>query len=62
MQAMLKQELKVESQKLKRREVVEERRCINRKFKIKSVFCTMKGEGSEPVRDVPDQEKLEKLW
>ena len=64
MQAMLKQELKVESQKLKRLEVMEERRCINRKFKIapKSVFCTMKGEGSEPVRDVPDPEKLEKFW
>ena len=64
MQAMLKQELKVESQKLKRREVVEERRPINRKFKIapKSVFRTMKGEGSEPVRDVPDPEKLEKFW
>ena len=64
MQAMLKQELKVESQKLKRREVVEERRRINRKFKIapKSIFRTMKGEGSEPIRDVPDQEKLEKFW
>ena len=64
MQAMLKQELRVESQKLKRREVVEERRRINRKFKIapKSVFRTMEGEESEPVRDVPDQEKLEKFW
>ena len=61
---MLKQELKVESQKLKQQEVVEERQHINRMFKIapKNVFCTMKGEGSEPVRDVPDQEKLEKFW
>ena len=43
---------------------MEERQCINRKFKIasKNVFRTMKGEGSEPVRDVPDQEKLEKFW
>ena len=33
-------------------------------FKIapKNVFHTMEGEGSEPVRDVPDQEKLEKFW
>ena len=63
-QAILKQELKVESQKLKQREAVEERQCINRMFKIapKNVFHTMKGEGSEPVRDVPDQEKLEKFW
>ena len=61
---MLKQELKVESQKLKRREVVEERQRINRKFKIvpESVFRTMKEEGSEAVRDVSDPEKLEKFW
>ena len=47
---------------------MEERRRINRKFKIapKSVFRSVKVESSEPVRDVPDQEKLVKfcggLW
>ena len=61
---MLKQELKVESQKLKQRQVVEERRRVNRIFKSapKNVYRSVKGEGNKPVKEMPDQGKLEKFW
>ena len=43
---MLKQHLKVQSEKLKRRNTIQERRYINRMFRItpKTVYRTMKGE------------------
>ena len=43
-QTMLKQDLKVQSEKLKRRKVIQERRYINRMFRIasKNAYRTMK--------------------
>ena len=40
------------------------RRYINRMFRIalKTVYCTMKGENKGPVKDMPDQSKVEEFW
>ena len=61
---MLKQDLKVQSEKLKRRNTIQERRYINRMFRIapKTVYRTMKGENKGPVKDMPDQSKVEEFW
>ena len=61
---MLKQDLKVQSEKLKRRNTIQQRRYINRMFRVapKIVYRTMKGEDKGPIKDMPEKEKVEELW
>ena len=63
-QVMLKQDLKVQSEKLKRRNAIQERRYINRMFRVapKIVYRTMKGENKGPVKDMTEKEKVEGFW
>ena len=58
---MLKQDLKVQSEELKRRNTIKERRYINRMFRVapKIVHRTMKGEDERPIKDMPEKEKVE---
>ena len=60
-QVMLKQDLKVQSEKLKRRNTIQERRYINRMFRVapKIVYRTMKEEDKGPIKDMPEKEKVE---
>ena len=62
--ARLKQELKVERLKLKKRKKIQKRRCINRMFRIspKKVYRSIKGENSEPVKVVPSKEETQSFW
>ena len=61
---MPKMDLKVQSKKLERRNTIQERRYINRMFRItpRIVYHTMKGENKGPVKDMPDQYKVEEFW
>ena len=63
-QVMLKQDLKVQSEKLKRRNTIQERRYINRTLRVapKIVYRTMKGENKGPIKDMPEKEKVEGFW
>ena len=63
-QTELKQDLKKESLKLKRRKKIEERRYINRMFKVspKTVYRQMKGQAAEKVKKRPTKESLEDFW
>ena len=63
-QVMLKQDLKVQSEKLKRRNTIQQRRYINRMFRVapKIVYRTMKGEDKGPIKDMPKKEKVEEFW
>ena len=63
-QTELKQDLKIESLKLKRRKKIEERRYINRMFKVspKTVYRQMKGQAAEKVKKMPTKESLEDFW
>ena len=60
----LKQELKVESQKLRKRKKIRERRYANRVFKLapKKVYRSLKGEGEKPIKDMPSKEEVSNLW
>ena len=62
--ARLRQELKVDSLNLKKREKIEKRRYINRMFRIslKKVHRSMKGEKSEPVKIMPPKEETQSFW
>ena len=61
---MLKQDLKVQSEKLKTRNTIQERRYINRMFRVapKIVYRMMKGENNGPVKDMPEKEKIKGSW
>ena len=63
-QVMLKQDLKVQSEKLKRRNTIQQRRYINRMFRVapEIVYRTMKGEDKGPIKDMPEKEKVEEFW
>ena len=63
-QSQLKQELKVESQKLRKRKKIRERRYINRVFKLapKTVYRSPKGEGKKPIKDMPSKEEVSNFW
>ena len=54
---MLKQDLKVQSEKLKRRNTIQQRRYINRMFRVapKIVYRTMKGEDKGAIKDMPEK-------
>ena len=60
-QLHLKQELRIESQKLKNRKVIRERRNINRMFKTspKKVYRSMKG---EVPNEIPTKEETTQFW
>ena len=60
--ARLKQVLKVESLKLKKKKEIQKRRYINRMFRIspKKIYRSMKGEHSEPV--LPSNEETQSFW
>ena len=60
----LKQELKVESHKLKNRKTVQERRYINRMFKEapKKVYRSIKGGNAGPVKDTPTTYGVQEFW
>ena len=64
LKANLKQELKVESLKLRNKKVIQERSNINRMFKIspKKVYRSMKGECSGPVKEMPTKEETQNFW
>ena len=63
-QVDLKQDLKVDSIKLKKRKTLEQRRYINRVFRVspKTIYRQMKGQAAEKVKDVPTKQGLEDFW
>ena len=64
LKANLKQELKVESLKLRNKKLTQERRNINRMFKIspKKVYRSLKGECLGPVKEMPTKEEIQNFW
>ena len=64
LKANLKQELKVESLKLRNKKLIQERRNINRMFKIspKKVYGSLKGECLRPVKEMPTKEETQNCW
>ena len=62
--ARLKQVLKVESLKLKKKKEIQKRRYINRMFRIspKKIYRSMKGEHSESVKVIPSNEETQSFW
>ena len=64
LKANLKQELKVESLKLRNKKLIQERRNINRMFKIspKKVYRSLKGEYLGPVKEMPTKEETQNFW
>ena len=63
-QTELKQDLKIESLKLKKRKTIEERRYINRMFRVspKTVYKQMKGQAAKKVKELPTKDDLEDFW
>ena len=59
-QMQLKQDLKVECQKLRDHKVIQQRRYINRLFKNspKKVYRSMKGQGTLPIKEIPTKEEI----
>ena len=62
--AQLKQELKVESIKLRNKKKIQERGNVNRMFRLtsKKVYRSMKGESTEPVKEMPTKEETQTFW
>ena len=60
----LKQELKAESRKLRKRKKIRERRYINRVFKLalQKVYWSFKREGKKFIKDMPSKEKISNFW
>ena len=60
-QAELKQDLKIESLKLKKRKTIEEGRYVNRMFRVspKIVYRQMKGQAANKVKEMPTKGDLE---
>ena len=63
-QMQLKQDLKIECQKLRDRKVIQQRRYINRLFKNapKKVYRSMKGQGTVPIKEIPTKEEITHFW
>ena len=63
-QIQLKQDLKIECQKLRDRKVIQQRRYINRLFKNapKKVYRSMKGQGTVPIKEIPTKEEITHFW
>ena len=63
-QLRLKQELKVESHRLKNKKLIQERRRINRLFQVtpKTVYRELKGESAKAVNEMPTKEGMEEFW
>ena len=63
-QMQLKQNLKVECQKLRDRKVIQQRRYINGLFKNapKKVYRSMKGQGTVPIKEIPTKEEITHFW
>ena len=64
LKANLKEELKVESLKLRNKKLIQEWRNINRMFKIspKKVYRSLKGECSGPVKEMLTKEETQNFW
>ena len=64
MQLRLKQELKVESHRLKNKKLIQERRRINRLFQVapKTVYRELKGESAKAVNEMPTKGGMEEFW
>ena len=60
----LKHELKIETEKLRRRKTLQERRSINRMFKFapKRVYQSMKDQNSRRVKDMPERSEVNNFW
>ena len=63
-QVDLKQDLKVESIKLKKRKTIEQIRFFNGVFRVspKTIYRQMKGQAAEKVKDMPTKQGLEDFW
>ena len=63
-QLNLKQELKVESEKFRKQKVLQQRRYVNRMFKINpnKVYRETRGNNSKPVKDMPEKEAVEEIY
>ena len=63
-QIQLKQDLKIECQKLRDHKVIQQRRYINRLFKNapKKVYRSMKGQGTVPIKEIPTKEEITHFW
>ena len=63
-QMQLKQDLKIECQKLRDRKVIQQRRYINRLFKNapKKVYRSMKGQGTVSIKEIPTKEEITHFW
>ena len=63
-QVDLKQDLKVESIKLKKRKTIEQRHYINRVFRVspRTIYRQMKGQAAEKMKDMPTKQGLEEFW
>ena len=63
-QLRLKQELKVESHRLRNKKLIQERRRINRLFQVatKTVYRELKGESAKAVNEMPTKEGMEEFW
>ena len=63
-QAHLKQDLRIETQRLRKRKLIRERRYINRMFKMapKKVYCSFKGEGTKSAKEIPTKEETTNFW
>ena len=60
----LKQDLGVESEKLCRKKTIQERRYINRMFKVapKKVYRSMREGGNHKIINAPEQSEMETFW
>ena len=64
LQSNLKHDLKIESEKLKRRNTVQERRYINRQLKTapKKVYRSMKRNSTGPIEETPEKNEVDEFW
>ena len=63
-QPHLKQDLRIESQGLRKRRLIRERRYINTMFKKapKKVYHSFKGEGTKSDEEIPTEEETTNFW
>ena len=62
--ARLKQDLAVECEKFRRRKLIQERKYINRIFKVapKKIYREMRSGSKTKVTQMPEQSKVEDFW
>ena len=60
----LKHDLKVDSEKLRRKKTIQERKYINRMFKVapKKVYRGMRDGSQQKVKNMPEQTEVESFW